>query len=286
MEQPLVSVGLQFFNNEHTLGTAIESILRQSYQNWELILHNDGSQDNSLNIAKSFRDQRIRIYSDHTNKKRPARLNESIALARGKYYAVMDGDDVAYINRLERQVTFLEYNPSIDLVGSSMIIFDNTGKPLGKRQFPIKHEEICRRPWAGFPLAQPTFTGKRDWFAKHCYDPRAQGGVEDQDLLLRSYLSSKFANISDILMGYREKDIYFQKITTARSHFSYSLLRNLIHRNGITLTFLAILIQYIKLSIDFIAATTGLKYRILCHRAQPITNMERQEWLDLWRSMS
>jgi glycosyltransferase involved in cell wall biosynthesis len=83
MNEPLVSVGLQFYNNESTLRYAIQSILNQTYQNWELILHNDGSTDGSYEIARSFSDQHIRLFTDAVNKGRPERLNESLQIARG-----------------------------------------------------------------------------------------------------------------------------------------------------------------------------------------------------------
>lgn len=282
MGQPLISVGLQFFNNADTIGSAVASILRQTYQNWELIIHDDGSTDGGLAIVERINDPRIKIFTDSTNKKRPIRLNESLDVARGKYYAVMDGDDIAYPCRLERQVAFLEAHPSIDLLGAGMLVFDHQGRALGKRQLPTEHEQICRRPWMGFAIAQPTFMGKKAWFTSHYYDPRATGGVEDQDLLLRTHASSRFANLPEILMGYREKDIYIRKIANSRLNFCRSLQRNWSSQTGRLRLGLAVFVQCLKLGVDYTAVTSGLKYRLLSHRAQPLSSLELQEWLRLW----
>jgi glycosyltransferase involved in cell wall biosynthesis len=286
LNEPLVSVGLQFFNNEATLRQAIQSIFNQSYQNWELILHDDGSQDRSLEIASSFRDPRIRLFHDGVNRKRPIRINESLRLVKGKYYALMDGDDISYPDRLLRQVEYLEEHPSVDLLGTGMIVFDGTGKPIGKRQPPTKHEDICARPWGGFPMAQPTFMGRTDWFKRFSYDIRALGMVEDQDLLLRAYRYSRFNNLSNILLGYREVNLYLKKIIVARFFLSQSLIRQFRRERKWSLGVQAVAAQFIKALVDCIAVTAGLKYRILRHRAWPITNEEEQDWIRVWKSVN
>ena len=132
MDGPLVSIGLQFYNNETTLPVAINSLLNQSYRNFELILHDDGSTDGSLSIARRYNDPRILLYSDHVNKKRPTRMNESLDLAKGKYYALMDGDDVSYPDRLSKQVKYLESNPSVDLLGRWHVGVQRGWKPARK----------------------------------------------------------------------------------------------------------------------------------------------------------
>lgn len=286
MDEPLVSVGLQFFNNETTLHLAIQSILSQSYQNWELILHNDGSRDRSLDIARNFRDPRIRLFTDGANRKRPVRINESLSLAKGKYYALMDGDDVSYPNRLLKQVEYLERYPSVDLLAAGMIVFNNAGKPIGKRQPLTTHEEICAKPWAGFPMAQPTFMGRTDWFKRHYYDSRARGGVEDQDLLLRAYQSSRFANLPDILVGYRETGLRLKKIVVRRYFFSCSLIRQFRRQGRLDLVVRSVAGQLAKAMLDCVAVGTGLGYRILQHRARPITDIERCAWERVWRHVS
>src|SRR4030066_138114 len=100
MSGPLVTVGIPFFNNQDTLPDAIRSIFAQSFQDWELLLLDDGSTDGSLQIAQSIDDPRVRVISDGCNRKLPARLNQIIDLARGQYIARMDADDLCGITRL------------------------------------------------------------------------------------------------------------------------------------------------------------------------------------------
>jgi hypothetical protein len=285
-ETPLVSVGLQFFNNAKTLRWAIQSIVTQTYPNWELILHDDGSTDASRQVALEFSDPRTRFFADDANLKRPTRLNQSLDLARGKYYAIMDGDDVAYPDRLLKQVEYLEQHPEVDLLGAQMIVFDNAAQPIGRRRSPLTHAEVCAKPHAGFPMAQPTFCGRTNWFRKYYYDPRALDGIEDQDLLLRSHSASCFANGSEILMGYREPGLNLRKFLMMRYRFSQSLMRYCRVRGDWVTLLRGVSAQVVKSAWDIAAVGSGLKYNLLRHRALPITAQERDEWLRVWAGVS
>ena len=107
-----VTIGISFYNAEDYLSDAIKSILVQTYSHWELILIDDGSKDNSLKIADTYaaKDKRIRVISDGMNKKLPYRLNQITSEAKGDYIARMDADDVIAVDRIEKQVNFLEKN--------------------------------------------------------------------------------------------------------------------------------------------------------------------------------
>jgi glycosyltransferase involved in cell wall biosynthesis len=105
--QPLVSVGMPVRNCGKTLRAAIRSILWQTYPRWELLILDDASTDKTVEIARSFDDSRIKVLVDGVRRGLPARLNEAIFQSNGQYLARMDGDDVAYPERLERQIRFL-----------------------------------------------------------------------------------------------------------------------------------------------------------------------------------
>jgi glycosyltransferase involved in cell wall biosynthesis len=286
MQEPLVSIGLQFYNNEKTLRLAIRSILNQSFQDWELILHDDGSTDASLAIAQGFAtDPRLRIYTEVINRRRPYRLNASIDLARGKYYAIMDADDVAYPERLTRQVEYLESHPKVDAVGAQILIFDGVEKAIGRRFYPLAHRDICATPYAGFPLGHVTMMGKTDWFKQYYYDERTRGLGEDQDLMLRAHQYSHFANLPDILMGVCEPRLNLKKTLTQRYYFMQSRIRYYYQlRDGASLV-RAVLGQCARAGLDVVAISSGLGYRLLRHRARPITEEERQEWMRVWNSL-
>ena len=108
----MISIGIPFYNAEEYLSYAILSVLIQSYREWELILIDDGSSDNSLAIANMYaeKDSRIRVISDRTNKKLPYRLNQLIEESTGNFISRMDADDIMHPERLEKQLRFLETN--------------------------------------------------------------------------------------------------------------------------------------------------------------------------------
>ena len=114
----MISIGIPFYNAEAYLEDAIKSVLAQTFQEWELILVDDGSSDGSLDIAKKYEqlDSRIRVISDGLNKKLPTRLNEIIKEAKFNLIARMDADDLMDIERLEKQYAFLSANPEYDLL--------------------------------------------------------------------------------------------------------------------------------------------------------------------------
>jgi glycosyltransferase involved in cell wall biosynthesis len=277
---PLVSIGMSVRNCESTLKTALESILQQTYANWELLLLDDGSHDGTVNIARQFNDSRIRLVVDGKNLGLATRLNQAVELAKGTYFARMDGDDVSYPGRLERQVGMLETNRDTNLVGCGAIVFDSKGEAVGRLPLRVDHEEICARPWAGFYLAHPTWMGQIDWFRKHPYRQDALRG-QDQDLLLRTYRESRFAALPEILLGYRQETLSLSRILRGRYHFSRALLRQFVVGRDWRLA-RGLIEQPAKALFDLIAVGSGLNYRLLRHRALPIDDAQRAAWKKVW----
>ena len=186
MARPSVCIAMPVRNCEATIEPAIRSILAQTYPHWFLVLLDDGSTDRTVALARRYSiDERVQIRVDGRSLGITARLNQAIASsASAKYFARMDGDDICYPERLERQVTALEADPRIDVIGASILVFSPSGEGLGWRPGPPTHEEICARPNSGFKMAHPTWCGRRAWFERYGYDKRAFG-CEDQDLLRR-----------------------------------------------------------------------------------------------------
>ncbi len=224
MADPLVTVAMSVHNAASTLEPALRSILWQTFSDWELIVVDDGSTDETGLILSQFNDARIRVVHGAGGQQGLAtRLNQCIELARGRYIARMDADDVAYPERLERQVRYLEAHPDIDLLGHGAILFKEDGQALGVYPAASEHEDICRRPWWGFPLAHPTWMGKRLWFTRHRYRDELTKG-QDQDLLLRSYRVSCFAALPDILLGYRMEGVSVWKSGRGRMNYCRQLV--------------------------------------------------------------
>lgn len=200
---PLVTVAMPIYNAGKYLRLAVLSIVKQAFANWELLIIDDGSTDNALQNIADIYDARIRILRDGNNKGLAARLNECIDLARGKYFARMDQDDVSHPERLARQIQVLQNDPVLDLIATRAITIDENDKTTGLFPCSISHEEICAKPWRGFYLPHPTWMGKIEWFRKHRYTVPAPYLCEDQELLLRSYRDSRFGTLDEFLFAYR-----------------------------------------------------------------------------------
>lgn len=188
---PIVSIGMSVYNCEKTVAASIQSILNQTFRDWELIIIDDGSRDGTLTVAGQFDDPRIRIVDGQQNLGLPSRLNQAVQLSRGKYFARMDGDDIAYPERLAKQVSFLDQHPEVHLLATWMVAFKDDASLVGLRPAPASHAAICAHPWAGFPMAHPTWMGKIEWFRANPYWPDAVR-MEDKELLFRTYAKSNF----------------------------------------------------------------------------------------------
>jgi glycosyltransferase involved in cell wall biosynthesis len=196
------TIGLPFYNNEDTLADAIRSVFAQSFQDWELILLDDGSQDRSLEIAMSVDDPRVRVISDAANKGLPTRLNQITDLAKGQYLARMDADDIMHPDRLEEQVLRLDQCPKVDVVGSAIYSIDDSYVVQGVRgNHP--QQTTPRSTLAHGVMVHVTAIARRQWFAQHPYNESLRRS-QDRDLWCRTCFDSNFSVIPNPLMFVRE----------------------------------------------------------------------------------
>ena len=119
----LISVVLPAYNVQDTIGESIDSILSQTFTDFELIIINDGSQDNTEEVIHAYSDKRIRYYRNEKNEGLIYTLNRGLDLAQGKYIARMDADDVSLPTRFEKQVKVMEESPNIVVCGTQIILF-------------------------------------------------------------------------------------------------------------------------------------------------------------------
>jgi Glycosyl transferase family 2 len=283
--QPVVSIGMPVRNSEATIAITIASIVAQTCEKWELIVVDDGSSDATVEIVRAFRDDRIRVFVDGQRKGIPIRRNEIISLCRGTYLAWMDSDDIAYPERLQVEVDFLERHPDVDLVAAEMIIFRGDAEVLGKRSIPAEHADLCRHPYRGFPMSQPTFAGRLQWFREFRYDERMKR-AQDQDLLLRAFRRSRYAGIQQVLVAYRETKIDLSKILLGRRLWIGSVVRDARMNGSVMKAVIAAMIQIAKLAVDVVAVGSGLNYVILRHRAQPLSASEREKFDRIFADVS
>ena len=169
----LVSIGVPFYNAELYLINTIKSILNQSYENWELILIDDGSTDRSLEIAHEYskKDNRIRVISDGRNKKLPSRLNQLIIESDGFYIARMDADDIMHPDRIEKQVRFLECNHYYDLVSTGLVSIDDGDKVKGFRGVTNVYNDFSTISLS-YPVVHPSVMARRSWFDRNKYSEK------------------------------------------------------------------------------------------------------------------
>lgn len=276
---PLISVALPAFNAEKTIAQAIRSVLLQTYQNWELLLADDSSSDATAHIARTYSDPRIVILPSEGKVGLSRRLNACIDAARGDYLARMDSDDICYPARFEKQIQFLQAHPAIDLVGCQALVFREAGQPIGKRTAPCQHEQIARHPAHGLRILHPAWMGRLSWFRKNRYDPSAVR-CEDQDLLFRALPDSSYANLPDILLGYREDSIEMSRLLPSR----WNWVRRTAARRPINILNLASVatVTALKTGLDFAASVSGLHHRLTPQRAQPASLQEINEWNTVW----
>jgi len=201
---PTVSIIMPAYNAHATIEGAISSIQNQTYKDWELLILDDGSTDRTADKVEAFKDTRIKYYKSTKRLGIAGRLNEGILMAKGKYVARMDADDVSLSARIEKQVTFMEEHSEIDLLGTSIIAISRNGTFLHEYICPSTHQELVSNLSCGIPLYHSTWLGKKEWFLKWRYRKRFfKYGGEDFDLLLRSLSVSNFACLDEPLLAYR-----------------------------------------------------------------------------------
>ncbi|MBL4783994.1 MAG: glycosyltransferase family 2 protein [Cohaesibacteraceae bacterium] len=215
---PLLTIALPVFNGGNTLQVAIQSILDQTFQDWELLVIDDGSSDGMVEKLDFSLDHRIRIISDGTNKGLSYRLNQAVNVARGIYFARMDHDDISHPQRFEKQITYLQSREDIDLLGTYCITLNEHSQITGRLPLSKTHKNICKRPWLGFYIPHPTWCGKTEWFRQNKYKQNpAPYCCEDQELLLRTHTHSKFEVLPLYLLAYRKTNRFnFRRVFKTR----------------------------------------------------------------------
>lgn len=130
MNSPLVTVFMAVYNGQKYISEAINSILNQTFRDFELLIIDDGSTDNTIDNIKLFTDDRIRLIQNHKNLGLFVTRNYGIDQAKGKYFAILDSDDIAFPNRLQIQVNFMERNPQYALCGAKAKVINQMGEEI------------------------------------------------------------------------------------------------------------------------------------------------------------
>jgi glycosyltransferase involved in cell wall biosynthesis len=210
----MISVIMSVYNAEKYLDKAIESILTQTYDDFEFVIIDDKSTDNSADIISSYADQdnRIRYFKNKNNRGLTYSLNKALKLAKGKYIARMDADDISVPEKLEIQYDFLQKNKEISFVGTSAYNIDENGEIISERNVPLEYEEIKRSIKLVNPVIHPSVMFyKKDILVIGGYNEKYKK-VQDYDLWFRAIANGlKIKNLSDRLLYYRVNDQYFER---------------------------------------------------------------------------
>ena len=201
---PTVTVLMPVYNGERYLRPAIDSILRQTFTDFELLIVDDGSVDRSCAIAESYRDRRIRIVRNGANVGLSRSLNRGVALARGRYLARLDADDIAEPTRLAAQVDYLERHPDVELLGSWCTVVNADGDVLARRYGPCVDAEIRWTLQFCTPFAHSSVMMRRpaEGAAAPLYDESLAYAM-DYDLWLKLAARGRIASLNQFLVRWR-----------------------------------------------------------------------------------
>lgn len=214
-KMPLVSIVMPAYNGEKYIGQAIESVLNQTYDNWELDIVDDASTDATLDVIKRYNDKRIKLQKNIKNRGIAYSSNIAIDMSDSKYIAFLDDDDMATEERLEIQVEYLEEHPDIDVLGGRAILINEESEIIGYDDTPLYNPKLIK---AYLNLIDMRFTNGTTMirralleenglrFEDECY------GMQDSKLMMDASKVGKLTSIDRLLMFKRIHDNEFTTI--------------------------------------------------------------------------
>lgn len=205
--KPLVSVVIPAYNAEAYIAEAIESVLNQTYPNFELIIIDDKSPDQTLMIAKSYesKDSRVKVIENEKNVGVGGNRNRGIAEAGGEYICWLDSDDISLPDRVEKQVEYLENHPAVGVVGGFITFFDENGVKATRR-YAENDKELRAKVFRYNPVAQPaSMVRKKCYEIVGLFNPELRVD-EDLEMLFRIGEKFEFANLQQVVLKYRQSD--------------------------------------------------------------------------------
>ena len=206
-QNPFVTVFTSNYNKSKYISETIESILNQSYSEFEYIIVDDCSEDKSWDIIQSYakKDNRIRAYRNEANCMIVETRNRGLKLSsdNSKYFIIIDSDDVATPDRIQTQIKFLEEHPEYGLVGSDAIIIDEDSKSIGYREYPHTDTEIRDNIVRFNPFTQSSITLRKEVIEEIGLYDEQWIVCQDYDYWLRVGKDWKLQNLEEALIKYR-----------------------------------------------------------------------------------
>ena len=204
-KSPAVSVLMTAYNVQKYIGLAIESILSQTFSDFEFIILDDASTDRTWQIIQDYskNDSRITALKNETNLGISASRNRLVSIAKGKYIVWQDADDISLLPRLEKQYQFMEANPQVGICGGWLHFF-NQDRNISIRKYRSQDADLRRRIFRYSPVAQPAAIIRKDALEKTGRYDESLAVAEDLDMSFRLGRDCQFANLPEIIVKYRE----------------------------------------------------------------------------------
>jgi len=208
-KKPLITVYMPVFNAAKFLDQSIQSILSQTFSNFEFIIIDDASTDDSWKIIKSYSkvDKRIIAIKNHINLGVSLTSNIAISKARGKFLARMDADDISLPNRFEKEIKYLTGHSKTVAVGSQCFVINENNQIIGNKNFPTIFKQLAKMIFWAIPMQQPSMMINLSKLPKNFvwYSP-TKTSAEEVDLMFRFMLYGRINNLPDYLLYYRHLD--------------------------------------------------------------------------------
>ncbi len=257
LSNPLISAVMIVYNGEQFIAKAIDSVLSQTYKNFELLIWNDGSTDGTENIIKlkSNGDSRIKYFKSDVNRGLSFSRNKIIKEANGNFIAVTDADDISLPIRFETQIKFLQKNTQISVVGSTVKLIDVNGKERGVWQYPLRDEEIKTGLSNACVIANPSSMFTIEVFKKvNGYDENLTF-CEDWDFFYRAVPYFNFSNYAEPLVLYRVHESSMSKNNLVRTIIYSVCLNNKLEGKYLGYNLKELLNEFPKLKHELVKKT-------------------------------
>ncbi len=268
---PQLTIGISFKNPGKYFKLALQSVFAQTFTNWELILVDDGSKDDSLSFVKSIEDPRVFIYSDGQCRGLNMRLNQIIKLANAPYFFRMDADDIMHPQRLEKQYNFLTQYNEDTVIGTDAYSINSNSNVDGFRA-SRKNQQ------SGFDARHsfwhPTVAASTAWFRKNLYiEEHIYKRSQDAELWCRTTNNTKFINLPEPLLFYRESDTFsFNNYLETNLGILHLIQNNFTQSRGECIYLFSR--ELLKLWITFLFNRFGFSNYLVSRRYQPLSLAE------------
>lgn len=231
---PKISVILSTYNDSKYIYEAIESILNQSFRDFEMIIIDDASNDDTVRIIENFCDDRIRLYINKKNQGLTKNLNKALHLAKGEYIARMDGDDISHVERLKKQVEYLDKHLDVYLVGTAVHSFGATDLVW---KLPDDSDELKIRMLLRPVFAHPSFMFRKSLVNEGYEYDESFVTAQDYDFATRVAEKYKIGRVESVLLEYRVHEKQISKVKNGNQLINADRVRkNLYDKLGVTLT--------------------------------------------------